>query len=219
MNIILLGSPGSGKGTQAELIVNKYGLFLLSTGDLARNIASKNPRINKIINSGKLIPQEEMTMYVLEFLLSKKPDLKNILFEGFPRFISQYDALDEFLVSKGKKIDAALSLDISREEAIKRISSRRICSKCGEVYNLSTNPPKVEGICDKCGGALIHREDDKPEAIKVRFDYYKENTQELIDHLDKKGKLVRINGERPIEAIFSDIERNLDTYEQNGATR
>lgn len=209
MNIILLGAPGSGKGTQAEKLAERFNLYHLQTGALARELAEKDPRIKEMYSAGKLLPAEEMTMHVINFLTREKEDLTNILFEGFPRFISQYDALENFLKNKGDDIDAALALDISEEEAIKRISGRRICDKCGEVYNLETNPPKGT-FCDKCGGELIHREDDKEDAIKVRFQYYYKNTEELINYLDSKGKLIRINAERPINKIFTDIVNKLE---------
>lgn len=203
MNIILLGSPGSGKGTQASLLTEKFGLYLLQTGELSRRLAKKDKRIGEIINSGKLIPQEEMTMYVLDFLHRQKPDLKNILFEGFPRFISQYEALENFLKSKGGGIDLVVSLDVGLKEAVRRISSRRTCSQCGRIYNLITNPAP-NGVC-QCGGKLTQRKDDNPEAIKTRFEYYKENTKELISYLDKQKKLVRVDGEREINVIFDEI--------------
>jgi len=207
MNIILLGAPGSGKGTQAERIAKRFKMYYLQTGEIARGLARSDKRIKEIIESGKLIPEQEMTMYVLDFLNKNKGDFENILFEGFPRFISQYQALENFLKLKGDDIDLAISLDITEEEAVKRISSRRICVKCGEIYNLVTNPPEGKGC--KCGGELVQREDDKPRAVKVRFEYYKNNTKELIDYLDRSGKLVRIDGARSIEVIFKDIEEEI----------
>ncbi len=214
MNIVLLGSPASGKGTQANLLCEKFGLYHLSTGDVTRKLAEDNARIKEIMNSGKLVPAEEMTMHVINFLTNQKPDLKYILFEGFPRFITQYEALSNFLTSKGDDIDLVISLDVSEEEAIKRISSRRVCSKCGENFNTVTNPPTVEGVCDICGGSLIQREDDNEESVKVRFQYYKDNTKELIDFLDGKGKLVRVNGERPIDEIQKDLVEIVEKLPQ-----
>jgi adenylate kinase len=208
MNIILLGSPASGKGTQAELLAKKLNLYLLQTGELSRKLAKTDPEIKKIYDAGKLIPAELMTMHVINFLSKEKPDLENILFEGFPRFISQYEALEKFLKNKGDDIDAVISLDVTEKVAIKRISSRRICKKCGEVYNLITKPPKGKK-CDVCGGVLFQRSDDKPKAIKVRFDYYKNNTKELIDYLNKKRVLIKVDGERSIEVIFRDILEKL----------
>jgi adenylate kinase len=206
MNIVLLGSPASGKGTQAEILCRKLGLYHLSTGEISRTLAEKDARIKEIVDSGKLIPHEEMTMYVLDFLGSKKTDLSNILFEGFPRFIPQYEALANFLHTEGHDIDIVFSLDVSEAEAVKRISARRVCKNCGENFNIITEPSQKEGICDKCGGKLIQRKDDNPESVKVRFKYYQDNTKELIDFLDKKGKLTRVNGERPIDEIAKDLE-------------
>lgn len=207
MNVVLLGSPASGKGTQAEILCREFNLYHLSTGDVSRKLAEKDPRIKEIINSGKLIPSEEMTMHVIDFLEHEKPDLKNILFEGFPRFITQYEALANFLSAKGDDIDVVISLEVSEKVAIERISSRRVCENCGENFNIVTKPPKIEGVCDKCDGKLIRRQDDNPESVKVRFQYYQENTKELIDYLDKKGILIKVNGERPIDVIASDLQK------------
>ena len=148
-----------------------------------------------------------MTRHVIDHLGKKRSQMKNVLFEGFPRFISQYKALDEFLKTKGDDVDAVISLDISEKEAIKRISSRRICRKCGSIYNIITNPPPKGGC--PCGGRLFQRKDDKPKSIKVRFQYYRDNTKKLINYLDKKGNLIKIDGERPIDVIFEDIVSKL----------
>ena len=208
MNIILLGAPASGKGTQSEMLAKRFNLYLLQTGNLSRELAQKNPRIKEIMESGKLIPQEEMTMYVLDFLRDHISEFKDILFEGFPRFISQYEALDKFLKTKGDDIDATISLDISEEEAINRISSRRICVKCGKVYNIITNPAPGEKC--ECGGELIQRKDDSPQSVKVRLQYYNDNTKELIDYLDKQGKLIRVDGARPIDDIQIDLAKLVE---------
>jgi adenylate kinase len=214
MNIVLLGSPASGKGTQAEILCRDFGLYHLSTGDIARRLAEKDARIKEIIDSGKLVPHEEMTMYVLEFLGEQKTNLKDILFEGFPRFIPQYDALENFLHTNGDDLDVVISLDVSEEQAIKRISARWMCEKCGENFNTITKPPKVTGVCDKCGGKLVQREDDKPESVKVRFQYYQDNTKELMNYLDKKGKLVHVNGERPIVEIAADLHKIVENIKK-----
>jgi adenylate kinase len=214
MNIVLLGSPASGKGTQAEILCQKFGLYHLSTGDISRSLAEKDPRIKEIVDSGKLIPHEEMTMYVLNFLGSEKVKLNNILFEGFPRFIPQYEALENFLQTEGDDIDVVISLDVSEAEAVRRISARRVCDRCGENFNILTKPSQKEGICDKCGGNLIQRKDDNRESVKVRFQYYQDNTKELIDYLDKKGKLTRVNGERPIDEIAKDLEQIVRSLQE-----
>ncbi len=210
MNIVLLGAPGSGKGTQAEMITSEFGLFHLQTGEIARNLAQKDKRIQEIVASGKLIPEEEMTMYVIDFLRDRGEKLTNILFEGFPRFVSQYEALENFLRLKGDDIDLVISLDVSQEEAVRRISSRRICTDCGRVYNLITNPPSGDLDHCECGGGLVQREDDNPEAIKTRFQYYEKNTKELMNVLEKREKLFRVNGERPINEIFEDMKKAIN---------
>lgn len=204
MNIVLLGAPASGKGTQAQMLSKKLNLFHFQTGELSRNLAKKDSRIRKIVESGQLIPEEEMTMYTLDYLKEVKPDFKNILFEGFPRFISQYQALEEFLKVKGDGIDTVISLDINEEEAVKRLSARRTCEKCGKVYNLTTNPPEKQGFCE-CKGKLVQRKDDRPESINLRFKYYEDNTKKLINYLDDKGILMRVDAARPIEVIFQDV--------------
>ena len=215
MNIVLLGSPASGKGTQAEILSEKFNLFHLSTGDVARKLAETDPRIKEIINSGKLIPPEEITMHVLDFLEDKKPDLRDILFEGFPRFVSQYEALDNFLKSKGDDIDIVISLEVPMDVAVKRISARWMCSGCGEIFNTESKPPKSFGVCDKCGGTLVQRDDDKPEAVKTRFEHYVQNTKELIDYIDTKGNLTKVNGDRPIEEIAKDLEEIVRKAKEN----
>ena len=210
MNIVLLGAPGSGKGTQAEKLAKQFGLFYFKAGAFSRKLAEKDSRIKRIVNSGELIPEKEMTGYVLDYLNKEVPEAKNILFEGWPRFITQYIDLENWIKSKGKNIDVLISLDISEEKAVERISTRRICDKCGEIYNLITNPPPSTNKC-KCGGELVQRKDDNPESIKVRFSYYYENTKKLIDYLDREGKLIRIDGEREIDVIYDDLLSRLKT--------
>jgi adenylate kinase len=207
MILILLGLPGSGKGTQAELLAKKYGLRLFQTGDFARELASNDSRIKKIVESGGLIPEEEMTRYVYQKLDTDYSDAENILFEGFPRFVVQYEKLVSWLKAKNKKIDAIIFLNLTEEEVIKRLSSRRICSKCSKVYNLVTNPP-INGKCE-CGGDLIIRSDDNEESIKTRFSAYKKATGKLVEYLDKKGELIKINAAKPIDDIFQDIVEKL----------
>lgn len=214
MNIVLLGAPASGKGTQAELLAKKFKLYHFQTGELARKLSESSPRIKKIVASGALIPEEEMTMYAISHLSKQRSSMKNILFEGFPRFISQYQALSEFLKSIGDDIDAIIFLEIGQKEAIKRLSARRTCAICGRVYNLVTNPPKKMGICGKCGGTLVQRDDDKPSSIKTRFDFYRQNTKALMEYLDKKGLLTRVDGERPIEEIQKDLVETLKKVEK-----
>ena len=186
------------------MITKKFGLFYLQAGELAREWGKTNPRIQQIVEKGELVPEEEMTEYVKQYLEKNVPDTQNILFEGFPRFISQFEEYERWLFAKGQKIDSIVSLDITQDAAIRRLSSRRVCQKCGQVYNLVTNPPAVSGIC-KCGGSLIQRDDDNPESIKIRFEYYHNNTQKLISYLAGRGRLIRIDADRPIKTVFKAI--------------
>lgn len=208
MNIILLGLPGSGKGTQAALLSQKLNLFYLATGDLSREWAKKDERIRKIVESGELIPEKEMTDYVMNYLKKNVPLEQGILFEGFPRFVSQFLDYENWLLTRGQKIDYVFSLDIDEEKTIQRISARRICEKCDRVYNLITEPPPTPEKCE-CGGNLIQRKDDKIETIKVRYKFYKDNTQKLVDYLDSEKRLIHINADRPVEVIFQDIVSRL----------
>jgi adenylate kinase len=203
MNIIVLGPPGSGKGTQSKRLTKELNMDYFSTGDFARKMAEYNPRIKNIVESGGLIPEEEMTRYVYKYLEENFDDMTNILFDGFPRFVSQYELLTQLLKDKGSEKILIISLELDDEKVIKRLSSRRICEDCGKEYNLVTNPPKSE-TCE-CGGKLITRADDNPESIKERLDVYKENVEPLIRHVEEKGYLIKIDGDQPIETITKEV--------------
>jgi adenylate kinase len=203
MNIIILGPQGSGKGTQADLISKKLNLFHLETGEILRERAKRDARIKNLINSGSMIPDEEMIDYIDEYLTSLNAGYDNIVFDGCPRSIKQYILIKKWLSEKGKSIDKLIYLDISDEEALRRISSRRTCSLCGKVYNLITNPAPF-GKCS-CGGKLVQREDDKKEVVEKRLLLFHQETEPILTLAQKDGILVKVDGERPIEIIFQDI--------------
>lgn len=208
MNIIILGPQGSGKGTQAELISDKFNLFYLDMGKFLRGEALKNPLVDKIINErGKLLPDGIVFSLMSEYVAPKVPTRDGILFDGYPRSPAQYELLKQWLGEKGRKVDRAIILEVSEQVSIKRLSARRICEKCGTIYNLITNPPP-EGIC-KCGGSLYQRKDDEPQAIKERLSAYRKTTEPLIRVLAKEKVLTKLNGERPIDEIFADIVKML----------
>ena len=209
MNIIILGPQGSGKGTQAKLLVDKLGLYNFESGDFLREVAKSNSMIDRLINQkGVLLPDGVVFSLVSEFLEQKVPTRDNILFDGYPRSIKQYDLLKDWLSESGTKINFSIFIDIREKESIRRLSARRICIKCGNVYNLITNPPP--GKSCECGGDLIQRTDDMADAISERLKEYKKTTHPLIEFLEKEGILIKVDGEKPIDEIFADIIAKIE---------
>jgi adenylate kinase len=212
MNIILLGPPGSGKGTQAKMIADKYKVKHISTGDILReNVrggTALGKEAKKFMDAGQLVPDQVLINIIKDRLA--KPDVKaGWMLDGYPRTIPQAEALEKILPSLGQKMDVVLNVDVPDKELIGRLSGRRMC-KCGASYHIQFNPSKKEGICDTCGGELYHRDDDKAEAIMKRLDAYHKQTQPLIDYYSKKDVIANINGTGDIKAIFGEISRVLD---------
>ena len=214
MNLILLGPQGSGKGTQAELLVQKYGLNYVEMGKILRSIAESDNQYAKIvkemIDKGELVPDEYVRLIAWDHI-NKQDKEKGWLFDGYPRSLEQYEYLEDMLRKFGKKIDWVVYLFISPEESIRRLSARRTCEKCGEIFNLVTNPPKNPEICDKCGGKLTQREDDQPGAIKRRLELFSERTKPILEKARQENILMEVNGERPIEQIHEEIVSRLWT--------
>jgi adenylate kinase len=205
MNIILLGQPGSGKGTQGRLIAEKFGFHYLSTGELFREMSGKNPDVAKVLGSGRLL-DDEFVLATAEEYLERQNIFDHFVLDGTPRSVNQYEMLKSWLLKKGKKIDLAIFLKISDEETIRRQSARRTDKLTGKIYNLITNPPGPEVKPDK----LEQRDDDKPEAIKVRLVKYHSITEPLVEVLKKDGILVEVDGQRPIDEIFSEITKIIE---------
>ncbi len=199
MNLIFIGVQGSGKGTQAKIISRKLNIKHISTGDLLRNIKGRlKEKVDRYMNSGQLIPDELMIEILLENI-----NEKGFILDGFPRNLKQAKQLDSKI-----KIDKVIEIHISDEEAIKRLSGRLLCPKCGAGYNSITSPkPKKEGICDNCQGKLVQRKDDTKEAIKKRIETYHKETEPIIEHY--KNKLIRIDGEKTIEKISTRLLQEL----------
>lgn len=195
MYIIMLGAPGSGKGTIGTEICDEFNLVHVATGDIFREEMKNQTELGKkaeeYISQGKLVP-DEVTVGMVKTKLDK---LENVLLDGFPRTIDQAKALEEYLKEKGKEITAVIDLEVPDQDIIKRTSSRVICSnkECGASYNTVFMPPKVEGICDRCGSALTKRKDDNPETIKERLDVYHKNTEPLINFYKEENKLETID--------------------------
>ncbi|RLI87126.1 MAG: adenylate kinase [Archaeoglobales archaeon] len=209
MNIILLGPPGGGKGTQAKKIVEKYGIPHIATGDILRDAVAKGTELGKkakeYMDRGELVPDEIVIGIVEERL--KQPDCeKGFLLDGFPRTLKQAEALDDMLKGLNRKIDVTIYIDVPEEEVVRRIANRRSCKRCGAVYHLIYAPPKEPNKCDKCGGELYQRDDDKEETVRQRFKVYMENTAPLIEYYEKKGLLYRVDGTKSIDEVWSQIE-------------
>ncbi len=201
--IVLLGPPGSGKGTQGEKLSEELGYTRLSTGDMLREAVRNGTELGKkakeYMDSGALVPNDLIIGLMKEKIAQAKG---GVILDGFPRTVEQADALAEQL-----DVDLALNLDVADEELITRLTKRRSCPQCNAVYHLVYNPPKSEGVCDKCGSALYQRDDDKEETVTNRLKVYRENTMPLIAYYEKKGTLVTIPGVGSIDEIYSKVEK------------
>ncbi len=213
MNIILMGPPGAGKGTQASRLVSNYGLTQISTGDLFRKSIAENNKYGVIakyfIQFGYLVP-DDFTVQMVQDYFKENTFEKGFILDGFPRTIIQARELESIGKEFNFDIDAIINLDIPQEKLIKRLSGRRTCKCCGKTFHVEFNPPKKEGICDDCGGELYQRDDESEEAVKVRLDTYNKQTRPLIDYYTMKGSIININGDQPMEDVFKDIEKALE---------
>ena len=198
MKIILLGAPGAGKGTQAEVICNRYNIPAISTGNIIREALKTGTEMGlkakSYMESGALVPDEVVIGIIKERII--KDDCKDgFILDGFPRTIPQAEALDKM----GIVIDKVIDIEVPDEKIINRMSGRRVCEKCGASYHLEYKKPKVEGICDACSGTLIQRKDDHPDTVKSRLDVYHSETEPLKDYYEKQGKLTVVEGQEEIE--------------------
>ena len=214
MRIVLLGGPGSGKGTQAKKLVDKLGIPQISTGDIFRAALKEGTpmglKAKTYMDKGELVP-DDVVIGVVEERLAK-PDLdKGYMLDGFPRTLAQAEALDKIIVSQGKSINHAVLVDVPDEDLVARLAGRRTCrnSDCGKMYHVMFNPPKSDGICDACGSELYQRDDDSEATIRERLTVYNNQTAPLIDYYDKKQLLRRVAGVGPIDEIFASIQKVL----------
>ncbi|MCT2536581.1 adenylate kinase [Aquibacillus koreensis] len=212
MNLILMGLPGAGKGTQAEKIVEKYQIPHISTGDMFRLAIKEGTELGtkakSFMDQGELVP-DEVTIGIVRERLSKDDCEKGFLLDGFPRTIAQAKALDDLLMDMSKSLDYVLHVDVPMEQLVERLTGRRICPTCGATYHNEFNPPEQEGVCDKDGSALIQRKDDQPETVSKRLEVNLEQTQPMLDYYRDKGYLVSINGSQEIDKVFQDIDDKL----------
>ena len=214
MNIIMLGAPGTGKGTIAGILSENLGIPQISTGDIFRKNIKEGTELGKLadsyISKGQLVP-DEVTVKIVEDRLNQ-PDAKNgVILDGFPRTIVQADRLKEILKAKGEKIDITINLETPEEEIIERIVNRRVCSnqECKAVYNVVLHPPKVEGKCDKCGSDLITRKDDKVETVKSRLEQYFTATSPLVEYYKKEGILYSATVSKTINKLGEDVAKDI----------
>ena len=212
MKIIMLGAPGAGKGTQAKLIAEKYGVPHISTGDIFRANMKNGTELGKEAkeyrDQGLLVPDELTVRLLLDRVA--QDDCKNgYVLDGFPRTIPQAEVLDKELTKLGDSVDFAVDVDVPDENIIRRMSGRRACLNCGATYHIVNIPPKKEGICDVCGSELVLRDDDQPETVKNRLKVYHEQTQPLIEYYTGKGVLRTVDGTLPMEEVFDAIVKIL----------
>jgi adenylate kinase len=209
MNYILMGPPGAGKGTQAKKIVEKFGIVHLSTGNMFREIQKSDEVIRKFLVSGQLVP-DEIVVNMVKKRLEEEDIKKGFLLDGFPRTVNQALRFDKMLKSKNIKIDTVFFIDVHFEEAVKRISGRRVCS-CGAANcHVDFIPSKVKEKCDTCNGELIQRNDDKENVVKDRLDVYEKQTRLLIDYYKKTGLLVNIDGLKSESEVFGEIKKHIE---------
>ena len=208
MKIIMLGAPGAGKGTQAKMIAARYSIPHISTGDIFRanikNGTELGKKAKEYMDQGLLVPDELVCDLVVDRV--QQDDCANgYVLDGFPRTIPQAESLDAALASLGTGVEYAINVDVPDENIVRRMSGRRACVTCGATYHLEHIPPKQEGICDRCGAALILRDDDKPETVTKRLDVYHTQTQPLIDYYTAKNVLVDVDGTKNMDEVFADI--------------
>ena len=217
MVIIMLGAPGTGKGTVASILTEKLGIPQVSTGDIFRKHIKEGTKLGKLAESymskGKLVP-DDVTIGLVENRLEEADVQDGIILDGFPRTVKQAEELDKLLENKGKKVDVVINLTTPEEEIIERIVNRRVCSnqECKTVYNLVLNPPKQEGICDKCGHELVQRKDDNVETVKSRLDSYFKETSPLVEYYEKQGNLYSTLVSKTINKLGKDVAEDVVNY-------
>ncbi|MFA5007378.1 MAG: adenylate kinase [Candidatus Izemoplasmatales bacterium] len=213
VNMLIMGKPGAGKGTLASRLLDHYRLAHISTGNIYREEIAKGSAIGveaqKYISQGELVP-DDMTNAIVYDILKNHPMEHGFMLDGYPRTKAQAIALDEMLHALGLSLDVVVNMDIDDDLLMRRMAGRRVCPKCGATYNVSTKPPKVEGVCDVCGTALIQRADDSEESVKNRLRIYNKATRPLLGYYEKTGLLMTVDGALPTTAVFDRIVAGLD---------
>ena len=214
LNLILLGPPGSGKGTQGERLQADFRLPYYATGDILRAAVRDGTKLGReakqYMDRGDLVPDEVIIGLIAE-RVERSEAADGFILDGFPRTTAQAEALEAEMAELGRRLTAAILIDVSDEEVVRRLSGRRTCAKEGHVFHVEFDPPKNEGVCDVCGSKLVVRDDDKPEVIRHRLEQYREKTEPLISHFEQRGILRRIEGESPPEEVGDRIRAMLAT--------
>jgi adenylate kinase len=212
LRLLFFGPPGAGKGTQAKKVAQEFQIVHISTGDILRDAVSKGTELGKmakaIMDRGELVSDEIMNSLVKERL----EELDSFILDGYPRTLDQAKFLDQATKELQKEIDAAVLIDVSEEEIVKRISNRRVCPNCGKVYNLITLQPKEDEKCDVCGTKLIQRDDDKEEVVRERYKVYKKNTEPVIEYYRKNNKIITIDGAKNVEDVTKELFNILRSF-------
>jgi adenylate kinase len=212
MNLVLMGLPGAGKGTQAEKIVEKYGIPHISTGDMFRAAIKEGTDLGlqakSFMDQGNLVP-DEVTIGIVRERLSKEDCAEGFLLDGFPRTVAQAEALEDILSDLHKNINFVINIDVDQEFLMERLTGRRICKSCGSTYHLVFNPPTKDDVCDRCGGELYQRADDNAETVQNRLEVNQKQTKPLLDFYEGKGYLRNINGQQDIRKVFDDLDQLL----------
>jgi len=212
LRLLFFGPPGAGKGTQAKKVAKEFDIVHISTGDILRDAVSKGTELGKkakaIMDRGELVSDEIMNRLVKE----KLEELDSFILDGYPRTLDQAKFLDQATKELKKEIDAAILIDVSEEEIVKRISNRRVCPNCGKVYNLISLKPKEDEKCDVCGTKLIQRDDDKEEVVRERYKVYKKNTEPVIEYYRKNNKIITIDGAQNVEDVTKELFNILRSF-------
>ena len=212
MNIVLMGPPGAGKGTQADVMARNLFVPHISTGDIFRANIKAGTELgqlaNQYISKGDLVP-DEVTLAMIKDRLAEDDCAKGFILDGLPRTIGQADALEAILPEQGKQLDKVVNIDVPEELLIARLCGRRVCRNCSQTYHLENNPPTEAGRCDECGGELYQRADDSEETIKNRLEVYRAQSEPLIAYYEQKGLLLSINGNQTINNVLMDIGKGL----------
>jgi len=212
MRILLMGPPGAGKGTQAEKLTEILNIPHISTGDMFRKAIKEQTDLGleakSYMDKGELVP-DEVTVGIVKDRIEEEDCKNGFLLDGFPRTVVQANALEKMLKDLGIKLDSVINIEVPFEELIGRLTGRRICKSCGATYHMVFNPPKVEGVCDKCGGALYQRDDDTEETAKNRLQVYEKQTSPLLEYYNNTGLLVNVNGNQSMEEVLAEILKVL----------